>query len=64
MVREVVLFIHGVLEQDQQAPRKQRHTAQRMFERLREEMPGCEVSAQQFEVCGPGVETAAAIGTE
>jgi hypothetical protein len=24
MVREVVLFIHGVLEQDQQAPRKQR----------------------------------------
>jgi len=46
MVREVVLFIHGVLEQDLQAPRKQRHTAQRMFERLRAEMPECGVSAR------------------
>jgi transposase len=39
LVRAVVLFIHSVLEQDQQAPRKQRHTAQRVFERVREEMP-------------------------
>lgn len=39
LVREVVLFIHSVLEQDQQPPRKQRHTAQRVFERVREEMP-------------------------
>jgi hypothetical protein len=30
LVREGVLFIHSVLEQDQQAPRKQRHTAQRV----------------------------------
>ena len=39
LVREVVLFIHSVLEQDQRAPRKQRHTAQRVFERVRQEMP-------------------------
>ena len=39
LVREVVLFIHSVLEQDLQAPRKQRHTAQRVFERVREQMP-------------------------
>jgi hypothetical protein len=45
LVREVVLFIHSVLEQDPQAPRKQRHTAQRVFERVREEMPQQQVSA-------------------
>jgi hypothetical protein len=28
LVREIVLFIHSVLKQDQQAPWKQRHTAQ------------------------------------
>ena len=51
LVREVVLFIHSVLEQDQQAPRKQRHTAQRVFERVREEMP-------QHRVSGPSVRRA------
>ncbi|MBV9612029.1 MAG: hypothetical protein JO091_06130 [Acidobacteriaceae bacterium] len=44
LVDEVLLFIHRVLTEDQQAPRKQRHTAQRIYERLREEMPPWEVS--------------------
>jgi transposase len=30
-------IIHQILEEDRQAPRKQRHTAQRIFERLRDE---------------------------
>jgi len=30
-------FIHEILKQDQQAPKKQRHTAKRIFERLRDE---------------------------
>jgi transposase len=46
LVAEVAMFIHSVLEQDQQAPPKQRHTAQRVFERVREEMPQQEVSAR------------------
>ena len=44
LVTEVLLFIHKVLVADQQAPPKQRHTAQRIYERLREEMPEQEVS--------------------
>jgi len=46
LVGEVVLFIHSVLEQDQQAPPKQRHTAQRVYERVRDEMPQQAVSAR------------------
>ena len=30
-------IIHQILEDDKQAPRKQRHTAKRIFERLRDE---------------------------
>jgi len=30
-------IIHEILQQDQQAPKKQRHTAQRIFDRLRDE---------------------------
>lgn len=44
LVSEVLMFIHQVLAEDQYAPRKQRHTAQRIYERLREEMPQQEVS--------------------
>ena len=43
---EVLLYVHQILEQDQLAPRKQRHTAQRIFERLREEKPEHSVSAR------------------
>jgi transposase len=44
LIAEVVLFIHQILAADQQAPRKQRHTAQRIYQRLCEEMPKQEVS--------------------
>jgi transposase len=37
-------FIHRILGEDQRAPRKQRHTAHRIFVRMRQEMPSCEVS--------------------
>ena len=37
-------FIDGILEADRQAPRKQRHTAHRIFVRIRRERPEVEVS--------------------
>ena len=37
MTKDVCTFIRGVLEADQNAPRKQRHTGKRIFERLVEE---------------------------
>ena len=39
-----VAFIDGILEADRKAPRKQRHTAHRIWVRLRKEMPGGEVA--------------------
>ena len=36
-----VEFIDAILEADRRAPRKQRHTAKRIWERIREEVPGC-----------------------
>ncbi len=35
----VLEFIHEILRADQSAPRKQRHTAHRIFERIRQERP-------------------------
>ena len=37
-------FIDGVLESDRKAPRKQRHTAHRIWTRLRREMPELDVA--------------------
>jgi transposase len=37
-------FIDAILEADRTAPRKQRHTARRIFHRLRQELPGCPVA--------------------
>ena len=37
-------FIDGILESDQRAPRKQRHTARRIYIRIRRELPDAEVS--------------------
>jgi transposase len=34
-------FIDAILEADRRAPRKRRHTAKRIWERIREEVPGC-----------------------
>lgn len=39
-----VPFIDSILEADQRAPRKQRHTAHRIWMRLRQEMPEVDVS--------------------
>ena len=36
----VVGFIDGILEADRQAPRKQRHTARRIYVRIQQERPG------------------------
>ena len=41
-------FIDGILEGDRKAPRKQRHTAHRVWKRLRREMP--EVAAAESTV--------------
>jgi transposase len=43
-LRAYLPYIHEILEADRQAPRKQRHTARRIFQRLREERGyrGCE----------------------
>jgi transposase len=36
-----VTFIEGILEADRKTPRKQRHTAHRIWKRITEEVPGC-----------------------
>ena len=36
-----VPLIDAILELDRKAPRKQRHTARRIFDRIRAEIPGC-----------------------
>ena len=44
-------FIDRILDEDQQAPRKQRHTAHRIWTRLREERPECplgEATVRQY----------------
>ena len=40
----VIPFIDAILEGDARAPRKQRHTAHRIYQRIRVEQSGCEVS--------------------
>ncbi len=37
-------FIDAILQADRKQPRKQRHTAHRIWERIHEEVPGCEVA--------------------
>jgi hypothetical protein len=36
-----VSLIESILELDRKAPRKQRHTARRIYDRIRAEVPGC-----------------------
>lgn len=38
-----VAFVDQILEADKKAPRKQRHTAHRIWERIREEKPECQI---------------------
>ena len=43
-LQAVIPFIDQILQGDRQAPRKQRHTAHRIWARLREERPDCPVA--------------------
>jgi transposase len=38
-----IAFVDQILETDKKAPRKQRHTAHRIWERIRREMPHCQI---------------------
>lgn len=40
----VAFFIEAILTADQRAPRKQRHTAHRIYQRLRAEVPDCPIA--------------------
>jgi hypothetical protein len=43
-LKEAVLFIDAILEADRKAPRKQRHTAHRIWMRIGQELPTCKIS--------------------
>src|SRR5712692_5986871 len=43
-LRAAIPWIDAILQGDRQAPRKQRHTAHRIWVRLREELPECPVA--------------------
>jgi transposase len=42
-LRAAVDFVDAVLEADRKAPRKQRHTAHRIWERIQHELPDCKI---------------------
>jgi transposase len=42
-MQPAVDFVDGILEADRKAPRKQRHTARRIWERIRAEIPECAI---------------------
>jgi transposase len=42
-LRAAVDFVDAVLEADRKAPRKQRHTAHRIWERIQHELPDCNI---------------------
>ncbi len=43
-VEPVSAFVDAILEGDRRAPRKQRHTAHRIYDRIRAEMPDCGIA--------------------
>ena len=43
-LKPAIPFIEEILENDRRAPRKQRHTAHRIWVRIKKELPGCEVT--------------------
>jgi len=42
-LKAAVDFVDAVLEADRKAPRKQRHTAHRIWERIQQELPDCKI---------------------
>ena len=49
-MQAAVEFVDAVLEADRKAPRKQRHTAHRIWERIQNELPNCKIGG------GAGIE--------
>jgi len=47
-LRPFIPLIDDMLEADRAAPRKQRHTAHRIWQRIKQEVPGCEVSERSI----------------
>ena len=45
-------FIDEILESDRKAPRKQRHTAHRIWERIQERFPDCQVCERTVRLYG------------
>jgi len=43
-LKPAIPLIEGMLENDRQAPRKQRHTAHRIWVRIKKELPGCGIT--------------------
>jgi hypothetical protein len=43
-LKEAVEFIDRILEGDRKAPRKQRHTAHRIWARIQNELPACKIA--------------------
>ena len=58
----VAAFIDEILEADRKAPRKQRHTAHRIWERIRAEMPECQVCERTVRRVCSGAESRAGLG--
>jgi hypothetical protein len=44
-MKAAVEFVDAVLEADRKAPRKQQHTAHRIWERIQQELPDCKIRA-------------------
>ncbi len=57
-----VAFVDGILELDRKAPRKQRHTAHRIWERMRAEMQECSVCERTVRQVRPGAQASAGPG--
>jgi len=47
-LKSLIPLIEGMLEADRCAPRKQRHTAHRIWQRIKQEVPGCEISERSI----------------
>jgi transposase len=43
-LKPFIPLIESMLEEDRKAPRKQRHTAHRIWQRIRHDLPGCDIS--------------------
>ena len=49
-LKEAVDFVDAILEADRKAPRKQRHTAHRIWTRIENELPTCKIAERSARV--------------